>query len=73
MDEKTAALIGAAAALTVAGRGLRPITKLAMKGVVAAGDLTTDARRGIADLHAEVQSERRSDPPPLPTHADPAG
>ena len=73
MDEKTAALIGAAAALTFAGRGLRPVAKLAMKGVVAAGDLTTDARRGITDLYAEAKSERRSDPPPLPTHPDPAG
>ncbi len=56
MDEKMAALVGAAAALTFAGRGLRPITKLAMKGVVAAGDLTTDARRGVADLYAEAKS-----------------
>ncbi len=73
MDEKMAALVGAAAALTFAGRGLRPITKLAMKGVVTAGDLTTDARRGIADLYAEAKSERRSDPPPLPSDPDRAG
>ncbi|MDP9384206.1 MAG: hypothetical protein M3P50_03045 [Actinomycetota bacterium] len=73
MDEKMAALVGAAAALTFAGRGLRPITKLAMKGVVVAGDLTTDARRGIVDLYAEAKSERRSDPPPLPSDPDRAG
>ena len=57
MDEKTAALIGAAAALTFAGRGLRPVAKLAMKGVVAAGDVTMDARRGISP--SAVRTRRR--------------
>ena len=73
MDEKMAALVGAAAALTFAGRGLRPVAKLAMKGVFAAGDATMDARRGIVDLYAEVKSERRSDPPPLASQPDRAG
>ncbi len=73
MDEKMVALVGAAAALTVAGRGLRPAAKLAMKGVVAAGDVTMDARRGIADLYEEAKRERRSDPPPLPLQSDRAG
>ncbi len=73
MDEKMVALVGAAAALTFAGRGLRPVAKLAMKGVVAAGDVTMDARRGIADLYQEARSERRSDPPPLPSQPDRAG
>ena len=73
MDEKMVALVGAAAALTVAGRGLRPVAKLAMKGVVAAGDVTMDARRGIADLYQEARSERRTDPPPLPSQPDRAG
>lgn len=66
MDEKMAALVGAAAALTFAGRGLRPVAKLAMKGVVAAGDLAMDARREITDLYGEAR-EGRSDPPPLPS------
>lgn len=66
MDDKTAALIGGAAALTFAGRGLRPIAKLAMRGAVAASDATMDAGRGIAELYAEVRSERHPDPPPLP-------
>ncbi len=73
MDEKVAALVGAAAAVTVAGRGLRPVGKLAMKGVVAAGDVTMDAGRGIVDLYQEARSERRSDPPPLPSQPDRAG
>ena len=73
MDEKMVALVGAAAALTFAGRGLRPVAKLAMKGVVAAGDVTMDARRGIADLYQEARSERRTDPPPLPSQPDRAG
>lgn len=73
MDEKMAALVGAAAALTLAGRGLRPVAKLAMKGVVVATDATKDAGRGIADLYDEAKSERRSEPPPLPSHSDRAG
>jgi len=73
MDEKMAALVGAAAALTFAGRGLRPVTKLAMKGVVTAGSLATEARRGLADLYAEAKSERRTDPPPLLSRPDRAG
>ncbi len=73
MDEKMAALVGAAAALTFTGRGLRPAAKLAMKGVVAAGDVTMDVRRGIVDLYAEAKSERRSDPPPLPLQPDRPG
>jgi hypothetical protein len=59
MDEKMAALIGAAAAVTVAGRGLRPVAKLAMKGVVAASEATSDARRGIVELYDEVKAEQR--------------
>lgn len=62
-----AALVGAAAGLTLAERGLRPAAKLAMKGAVAAGDATMKARRGFDDLYAEAVHERRSDPPPLPT------
>ena len=73
MDERMAALVGAAAALTFAGRGLRPVAKLAMKGVFAAGDATMDASRGIVDLYAEVKSERRSDPPRMPSQPDRAG
>jgi hypothetical protein len=73
MDEKMAALVGAAAALTFAGRGLRPVAKVAMKGVVAAGDVTMDACRRIVDLYAEAKSERRTDPPPLPSQPDRAG
>jgi hypothetical protein len=73
MDEKMAAVIGAAAAMTLAGRGLRPVAKLAMKGVVAAGDKTMGAGRGIADLYSEAKSDYRSDPPPLPSQPDTAG
>jgi hypothetical protein len=76
MDEKVAALVGAAAAITVAGRGLRPVAKLAMKGVVAASDATRDARRGIAELYDEVKAEQRGRtdaPPPGAAEADAAG
>ncbi len=58
MDDKLMVLMGAAAAVTVAGRGLRPVAKLAMKGVVAATDATADARRGITELYNEAKSER---------------
>ena len=73
MDEKMVAVIGAAAAVTFAGRGLRPVAKLAMKAVVVAGDKTMGAGRGIADLYSEAKSERRSDPPPLPSQPNAAG
>lgn len=73
MDEKMAVLLGAAAALTLAGRGLRPVAKLAMKGVVAAGDATMDARRGVVDLYEEAKRERLADRPPPPSEPDRAG
>lgn len=73
MDEKIAALVGAAAALTFASRGLRPVAKLAMKAVVVAGDVTKDAGRGIADLYEEAKGERHSEAPPLPSHPERAG
>ena len=59
MDEKMFALVGAVAGVTVAGRGLRPIAKLAMRGVVAAADVTTGARREFAQMYAEAKAEQR--------------
>lgn len=59
MDEKLVALAGLAAGLTLAGRGLRPVAKVAIRGVVAAADATTGARRGVADLLAEAKAEQR--------------
>ncbi len=59
MDDKMLALLGAAAGLTVAGRGLRPVAKLAIRGVVAAADATTGARRELAELYAEAKAEQR--------------
>ncbi len=58
MDEKVMALVGAAAGVTVLGRGLRPIAKVAMHGVVAATEATAATRRGIESLYAEVKAER---------------
>jgi len=62
MDEKMFALAGAIAGVTVAGRGLRPVAKLAMRGIVAAADATTGARRGLTELYAEAQAEQRGTP-----------
>ena len=62
MDEKMFALVGAVAGVTVAGRGLRPVAKLAMRGVVAATDATTGVRQGLADLYAEAKAEQRGTP-----------
>jgi len=73
MDEKVAALVGAAAAVTVAGRGLRPVAKLAMKGVVAASEATRDARRGIVELYDEVKSEQREETDAVATGGADAG
>lgn len=60
MDEKVMLLMGAVAGATVAGRGLRPVAKLAIRGMVAAADATEGARRGIGDLYAEARAEQRS-------------
>ncbi len=60
MDDKVMLLMGAAAGATVAGRGLRPVAKLAIRGMVAAADATEGARRGLGDLYAEARAEQRS-------------
>lgn len=73
MDEKVAALVGAAAAVAFAGRGLRPLAKVAMKGVVAASDATTDARRGIAELYNEAKAEQRAGTDAVPRAGTGAG
>ncbi len=59
MDEMVAALAGAVAVVTVGGRALRPIAKLGMRGVVAAGDVVVDAVRGVSELYAEVREDQR--------------
>lgn len=58
MDEKVMAVVGAAAAVTLVGRGLRPMAKIMMRGVVAATEATTAGRRGIQGLYDEVKAER---------------
>lgn len=67
MDEKVLALMGAAAGVTFAGRRLRPVAKLAIRGVVAAVDATVDAtegaRRELAVLYTEAKSEQRGTQP----------
>ncbi len=62
MDEKMVAVVGAVAGATLAGRGLRPVAKLALRGVVAAADATTGARRELAELYAEAKAEQRGEP-----------
>ena len=59
MDEKMFALMGAAAGVTLASRGLRPAAKLAIRGAVAAADATSGARRELAGLYAEAKAEQR--------------
>ncbi len=59
MDEKVVAVVGAAAGMAVAGRSLRPLAKLAMRGVVLAVDVTAGARRQLEELYAEAKSEQR--------------
>ena len=60
MDEKVLMVIGAAAAVTVAGRGVRPLAKVLMRGLVAANEATTAGRRGLEELYAEAKAERAS-------------
>lgn len=59
MDDKVMLLMGAAAGVTVAGRGLRPVAKLAIRGMVAAADATEGARRELGDLYAEAKAQQR--------------
>lgn len=63
MDDKVMMLMGAAAGVTLAGRGLRPVAKLALRGAVAAADATDGARRGLGDLYAEAKAEQRGAAP----------
>ncbi len=52
------AVVGAAAVVTVAGRGVRPLAKMVMRGVVAANEVTAAGRRGLQELYSEVRAER---------------
>ena len=70
MDEKVMAVVGAAAVVAVAGRGMRPLAKLAMRGVVAANEAMAAGRRGVQELYAEVKAERAATAPqPQPAAA----
>ena len=60
MDEKAIGLLGAAAALAVSGKGLRPVAKQLMKGYVAVADATASRRADLARLHAEARDEYRA-------------
>jgi hypothetical protein len=60
MDEMVVAAVGAAAAVTLLGRGVRPMGKVLMRGVVAATEATEAGRRGVEGLYNEVKAERRS-------------
>ncbi len=58
MDEMAIAVVGTAAAVTVLGKGMRPLVKLAMRGVVTATEATAAGRRGFQNLYTEVKTER---------------
>jgi hypothetical protein len=60
MDEMVVAAVGAAAAATLLGRGVRPIEKIFMRGVVAATEAIDAGRRGVQDLYDEVKAERQA-------------
>ena len=77
MDEKAIGLLGAAAALAVSGKGLRPVAKQLMKGYVAVADATASTREDLARLHAEARDEYRAQrqtpaPASAPTAAEPS-
>ena len=63
MDDKVMALIGAAAGVTLAGRGLRPVAKLALRSAMMAADATAGIGRELAGLYAEVRAEQRGEQP----------
>lgn len=70
MDEAAIAVVGAAAAVTVLGKGMRPLAKLAMRGVVTATEATSAGRRGLQDLYTEVKAEREQKSQPAAPAAD---
>ena len=59
MDDKVAAIAGGIAAVALAGRGLRPVAKLAMRGAVAVADGSAGLRRELAQLYEEAKAEQR--------------
>ena len=58
MDEMVVGAVGAVAAAALLGRGLRPMGKMMMRGVVAATEATGASKRGIQGLYDEVKAER---------------
>lgn len=63
--------MGAAAAVIVAGRGLRPIGNLMMRGVVAATEVTAAGKRGVESLYNEDKAERGQGAMPVTAVAGP--
>lgn len=63
MDEKIFALMGAAAGVALAGRSLRPIAKVAVRGVVVAADTANAGLNGLAEIYSEVKAEQRGAAP----------
>ena len=59
MDDKMAAIAGGIAAVALAGRGLRPMAKLAMRGAVAVADGSAGLRRELGQLYEEAKAEQR--------------
>ncbi len=59
MDEVAIAVVGGAAAVTILGKGMRPLAKVAMRGVVTATEATSAGRRGLQELYREVKAERQ--------------
>jgi len=72
MDEKMFALVGAAAGVALAGRGLRPVVKVAMRGAIAVADATTGARRELGQVYAEAKAEQRGAPADAVSATSPA-
>ena len=70
MDEAAIAVVGAAAAVTILGKGMRPLAKLAMRGVVTATEATSAGRRGLQNLYTEVKAEREEKSRPAAPGAD---
>ncbi len=57
--------VGAVAAVALLGRGLRPMGKMMMRGVVAATEATGASKRGIQGLYNDVKVEREQGGPPV--------
>ena len=63
MEEKMLGLAGGVAAAALLGRGMRPVAKTVMKGVVIAMEAASGTQDEVRELYREAQAEQRAGRP----------